>query len=470
MKKVPTIKKRNKKSKKKSANFKTRKKERDLLEKFKFASELLKIINHFFPELIPSLKIVIDPRNKSYIKYETEIILFTRILSAIFQIESMRSTSSSFNSQIAIDNMEKILDKDDLLELPHYDTINDFLSRLEPKELEKIITKLTNRLIRMRTFETSRIFDKYWQILIDGTGIYCFNEKHCEHCLTKTFNKGTQKEYTLYYHYVLEAKLVFFDEIAISIVSEFIENESPDVKKQDCETKAFYRLAEKLKSAYPRLPICLSMDSLYAQQKVFKICKENKWAYIITFKDGSIKSLSEEFRELKYFAPDIEDIDYENGKYKYVGANQISYHGYKLNMIEYVGVEGKEKKNIHFAFITSFIITEKSYKNIVYYGRLRWTIENQGFNEQKKHGFYLEHVFSRNYTAMKNHYYLIQIAHMISQIFEKSSIIYKQTKLSTKEMFKKLKSKFIEHLITDEDIESSKARFQARFEFKRIVT
>ena len=51
-------------------------------------------------------------------------------------------------------------------------------------------------------------------------------------------------------------------------------------------------------------------------------------------------------------------------------------------------------------------------------GRMRWKIENEGFNTQKRHGYSLEHLFSRNYQALKNHYYLIQIGHMIAQVME----------------------------------------------------
>jgi hypothetical protein len=184
--------------------------------------------------------------------------------------------------------------------------------------------------------------------------------------------------------------------------------------------------------------------------------------YIITFKESSIPTVAEEFNTLKKYGPDIEDISDENEKY--VAVNKIFYENHYLNIIEYDGIEGKkEQKAKHFIFITSFTITKKNYKEIVYYGRLRWRIENEGFNEQKKHGFYLEHVFSKNYNAMKNHYYLIQIAHMISQIFEKSSILYKLIELSTKEIFEKLKRYFLSKCITTEDIESSNVRFQARF-------
>ena len=119
----------------------------------------------------------------------------------------MRSMTDNFNHQMVIDNIYKILGDDDMFELPHYDTINNFLCRLDPKELEKIVKELVVKLIRMRSFETSGVFDKYWQIIIDGTGTYDCDEEHSEHCLTKTYNKGTQEEYTIYYHYVLELQL-----------------------------------------------------------------------------------------------------------------------------------------------------------------------------------------------------------------------------------------------------------------------
>ena len=50
-------------------------------------------------------------------------------------------------------------------------------------------------------------------------------------------------------------------------------------------------------------------------------------------------------------------------------------------------------------------------------GRLRWVIENQGFNTQKNGGYHLSHKFSRtSHTASCNYYQCLQIAHMINQL------------------------------------------------------
>ncbi|MEN1968832.1 hypothetical protein WMZ97_12255 [Lentibacillus sp. N15] len=68
-------------------------------------------------------------------------------------------------------------------------------------------------------------------------------------------------------HHVLEAKLVVRD-MVFNIASEFIENESEDVEKQDCEQNAFYRMAKKLKHTFKRLPIVLTQAEAVGKSKM----------------------------------------------------------------------------------------------------------------------------------------------------------------------------------------------------------
>ena len=94
--------------------------------------------------------------------------------------------------------------------------------------------------------------------------------------------------------------------------------------------------------------------------------------------------------------------------------NGIEYNGHSLNFAECV----QEDKEHPFVFLTDLPITRKNCADTVQDGRRRWRIENEGFKRQKKCGYCLEHLFSRNERAMKNHYYLIQIGHMVSQLME----------------------------------------------------
>ncbi|MDT8392083.1 MAG: transposase [Lentisphaeria bacterium] len=64
--------------------------------------------------------------------------------------------------------------------------------------------------------------------------------------------------------------------LALSVLSAFIENGGEEYDKQDCELKAFYRMAPELKRQFPRLPVCLLLDSLYANETLLDICLGNK--------------------------------------------------------------------------------------------------------------------------------------------------------------------------------------------------
>jgi hypothetical protein len=58
-------------------------------------------------------------------------------------------------------------------------------------------------------------------------------------------------------------------------------------------------------------------------------------------------------------------------------------------------------------------------------GRIRWTIENEGFNAQKNRGYALEHAYTTNPTSAKIFYFLLQVAHTIEQLITKGSLLRK---------------------------------------------
>ena len=49
-------------------------------------------------------------------------------------------------------------------------------------------------------------------------------------------------------------------------MTEFIENAQEGEGRQDCELKAFCRLAHKLKQRFPRLLLCLSLPGKKAKE------------------------------------------------------------------------------------------------------------------------------------------------------------------------------------------------------------
>jgi hypothetical protein len=133
---------------------------------------------------------------------------------------------------------------------------------------------------------------------VDGTGVLTYSERDCAQCLTRT-----QHGQTTYYHPVLEAKLVTASGWAFSLLTEFIENPGENPTKQDCELKAFYRLAARLKQRFPQLPICLLLDGLFAGGPTFALCTDYGWQYLIVLQDADLPSVEGEFRSLAPLAP-----------------------------------------------------------------------------------------------------------------------------------------------------------------------
>jgi hypothetical protein len=78
-------------------------------------------------------------------------------------------------------------------------------------------------------------------------------------------------------------------------------------------------------------------------------------------------------------------------------------------------------------------------------GRLRWKIENEGFNEQKNGGLNLEHAYSENVQAAKNYYFLLQIAHTIEMLIEKGNLLVRMVGRTLKQIAGGVR-KFAEYL------------------------
>jgi hypothetical protein len=185
---------------------------------------------------------------------------------------------------------------------------------------------------------------------------------------------------------------------------------SEEARKQDCERKAFKRMAEKLKRAFPRLPVLLLMDSLYASRPVMDLCRKNKWDYIIRFKNGSIPYIAREYENI----PEKEHA----GDSEYI--NEIDYEGHRVNFLKYweETVEKGETRIKTFQWISNIEITHKNALKIAGSGRLRWKIENEGFNRQKNWQADITHACSWNEWALKNHYLMQQISDFMKQLYE----------------------------------------------------
>lgn len=352
----------------------------------------------------------------------------------------------------------------------HGDTLGKLLPRISYQHFANLPGDMVHRLIRMKVLEKHRLLDCYYLVAIDATGTISYTERHCQHCLTKTSTKTGK---TIYYHPVLEAKLVTPGGLAFSIETEFIENPAMEIDqkgkdklKQDCELKAFYRLANKLKQRFPQLNICLTMDGLYAAKGVFDVCKKYHWKFIIVFKKGSMPATYEEFQTLCKLQSENRTI-YRRNKIiqDFSWANDIDYKNHLLHAIQCLENKPNDKTR-KFVWITNLNVSIKNVITIANNGgRTRWKIENQGFNTQKNGGYNLEHAYSKNHNAGKCFYLLLQAAHNINQLIEKGSLLknIKKTFGSIKNLTASLLESFRNNAISSQQYE---CLFQKPFQIR----
>lgn len=441
------------------SNQLTRTKKKILREKDKGIIDFVKMQNHFFPNLIEELGNVEDPRKENYTDYTSEELLYQIILKNACTIETMRQMTEWFGDANCASNLGKLIGRK-IENIAHYDTINNFLERLEINELNNIKVGMVKRLIRNKSFNQARMRDNQWIVILDGTGLYHFREKHCENCLVKeiTDREGNKKK--VYYHNVLEAKIIIAENIVISIGTEFIENESEDVDKQDCEINASKRLLKRIKEEFPKLKICILGDSLYAVESIIDICKDSGWNYLLRCKEGRQKNLIMDYRyvlESGEYGEKKNILVEEKGTAKYVNhVEEITGKDFTANIFEYeyeqISKRTNKKNTVKFQWITDIELTNRNIEEMVKCGRKRWKIENEGFNTQKNILYKIEHLNSKNPNAMKNHYLLTQITDILMQLYLAGTKVLKELKQTIKNTSSRLLETFRRATVTGEDV------------------
>lgn len=411
--------------------------------------ECNKIQQKFYPELFKRFTEVKDPRHQSYIEYSIKTMLGTLYYKCIGGISSMQEMTRKFNDESVVKNLYAFVGDKKQDYLPHGVTINELLEKLNPEELENIQKDIVYSMIRRKTFDDARVL-KRWQVIVDATELDEGYKKKNDGYLSRCYNKGEEAEFTKYHRSILEAKIYLGNNLVCSIASEPIENSdeyvnrSEETIKQDCESKAFVRLAAKIKKKFPRLPIVITADGLYVTQRVLQICKDYHWDYIIRYKEGCASSIAKEYRALPEVEKSGTDMEFQN---------DIMFQDFDVNLIYYKDkrkVAGEEKTT-GFAWITSIRITKNNAKKIVRAGRNRWKIENQGFNRQKHWQGNIEHAYSWNERAQKNHYLMEQIADFMKQLYEYFFLEKNEIKKLQKNISSELLASFDRPLTETED-------------------
>jgi hypothetical protein len=223
--------------------------------------------------------------------------------------------------------------------------------------------------------------------------------------------------------------------MVIPLLSEVLnDTQGPSPKdKQDCEQRAFQRLAQRLKEGFSHLPILLLLDGLYPNGPIIALCRQYNWDFMIVLQDGSLPTVWEEIagRQKLERAPTWTQ-KWGDRQQSFQWFNQIEY--------EYVdpATQRPKQHQLHVVICrenweeiapASTAVLPKASRHVwisaepLHRGNLhsrcnlgarhRWGIEASLLVE-KHHGYQYEHCFSYEWKTMCGYHYLMRLGHALN--------------------------------------------------------
>jgi hypothetical protein len=126
----------------------------------------LRVYRSVLPGLLKRLAKIPDPRNPLVIRHKLVVLMLYGILLFVFQMASRRSANREMSLPKFLQNLQLLFPE--LESLPHADTLNRLLARIDVDQIQESLVALVQQLIRQRKFARYLISHCY-PIAIDGT-------------------------------------------------------------------------------------------------------------------------------------------------------------------------------------------------------------------------------------------------------------------------------------------------------------
>jgi hypothetical protein len=416
------------------------------------------IYRQMLPCLLNSLSKIGDPRAPHKVKHKITTLLVYGVIMFVFHIGSRRGTNREI-TDIGFENLKAIFPE--LETLPHADTLARLLEVIDVSQIQESMVELLKDLIRRKKFR-NYLHGKGLLIAIDGTQKFYRNYQWDSDNpgLVRHVGEERKEQHCVY---VLESVVIFDNGITLPLFSVFLNggnkaadpemastDEDPidgEIRKQDCERKAFRRMADLIKKNFRNTRVTIVVDGLYACGPIIQICLKYKWGYMIVLKSGAmsvvwddaigIMKLEEKNRLRVMWGDRTQDYQWANDvEYDYRDSKN-AFHRLKLHVVicDEVWTEdhnrstGKtEELCTRYAWLSS---TPLNRSNVFYrctkMGRYRWQIENN-FLTEKHQGYSYEHCYSYTWDVMEGYHYLMKIGHFLNVMAANSELLNDQVK------------------------------------------
>ena len=379
-----------------------------------FGQQLIALVRHCFPEMNQWLDALPDPRRLELCTYEGRHIWWQIVLTFLLRGGSRNAFDGDRNTGQLPANVLQLCEQvwnEERLGTRRTVTCSGnavyHAARVAVSAVADIPVKMVRRLMKMRLLDSGRLFDRWWLIAVDGT----------------LQDRGHDtKEGEARHRYVLAASLIGPCGMTFPLMSEFMDMHDPVRDKDDCEINAFGRLAKRLRAKFPRLPICLLMDGLYAAQTVFDTCDVYGWKFISTLREGRQPLAYDEAVQTMTMSPSLLSFGQRDGEDGTVEqtlrwTDNVPFGKHDLQVL-FSGEISPTTATL-WVWVTNLELNHDRVYDIANHGgRARNSIENL-FNVEKNGGFGLEHTFCANTQASQNFHLMLQVAFILWQLLAK---------------------------------------------------
>jgi len=389
----------------------------------------MRVFRSQLPLLLNRFRKIPDPRNPKKLKHQLTSVLLMGLLLCVYQMSSRREANREMSRPTFVAHLKVLIPE--LESYPHQDTVDRVLSLIDVDNIEQAHVAMIRSLIRKKKF-ARYLVEHCYCVAFDGSqklSSYDPKSEQWQHRLVGKEEEAREQ----YYVYVLQATLCFRNGMNIPLMTEFLEVPDGDVavSKQDCELKAFYRLAERLKKNFPRLPIMVLLDGLYANGPVMARCREYDWQFMIVLQDKSLPLVWEEYEAIVRLEGEKNRCQkkFYQRRQTFTWANRIDYaygpngrHRQKVHVVvceeRWEEIDPETSKPVEmtsrWAWLSSYPLTrENVHPRCNLAARARWGIET-GFLVEKHQGYNFEHCFSFNWNSMRGYHYLMRLGECLN--------------------------------------------------------
>lgn len=404
-------------------------------------AEQIKAWRSMLPTLIKKFSRIPDPRRAKSVKHKVVVLMVFGLLAFVFRLSSRREMNRELTGAAINQHLQKLFPELD--SIPHADTLARLLEKTHSKEIESAHIALVRQLINGKKLKRLLI-NGCLPISIDGSQkLFRDGLLHDSHWLQRTVGKEesrTEQQYV----YIIEANITLKNGLNIPLLTEYLAMDNNQLtnpmNKQDCELRAFERLAEKLKTHFPRLKIILFMDALYATQAVMGLSHHYGWEYMIKLPKNKLKHLAKRINAERKNKQIVQDAPYYRGRrQEFYWVNGIEYgYDWQLSIALVACLERREELNkstgeieVNYSehvWISSVALSIDNVYEMCNLGARKKQCIEDSMNTEKNRGYHYKHAFSYNWNAMQCFHLLMRLGHAINALSKYTKKLKKYVK------------------------------------------